>query len=143
MGKIVAFFGILVVGGVLVVWKLVGKTEDDGVMGVTNDKKVSGTDVRASEKKVSIKTSYENPAGSDEVGFSLTVNSEGVIVATETEVLAIHDISKKRQDAFASDLTAALQGKKLSDLSPIDRVGGSSLTTGAFNQAIPQLKAQL
>lgn len=142
MGKILAFLGILVVGGALVVWKFVGKSETDGKVG-TDTKGTAGTDMKASEKKVNTKVSYKNPAGDDEVGFTLTINGEGAIVATTTDVLATHDISKKRQEAFAAGLTASLSGKKLNDLTSIDRVGGSSLTTGAFNQALPQLKAQL
>ncbi len=142
MGKILAFLGILIVGGALVVWKFVGKSETGEKVG-TNTKGTAGTDMKASEKKVNAKVSYKNPAGDDEVGFTLTVNGEGTIIATATDVLATHDISKKRQEAFAAGLTTSLSGKKLNDLTSIDKVGGSSLTTGAFNQALPQLKAQL
>ena len=95
------------------------------------------------KKSVAVRTSYGNPAGSDEVGFVLALDDNGVIVNATTEVLATHDISKARQAAFASGLGTAIQGKKLSELTAIDRVGGSSLTTNAFNKALPELKAQL
>lgn len=142
MGKLMALLGILVIGGALVVWKFIGKSETEGKMG-TETKGATGTDMKTSEKKVNARVSYKNPAGDDEVAFMLTVNGEGVIVAASTEILAIHDISKKRQEAFASGLESVLAGKKLSDLASIDRVGGSSLTTAAFNQVLPQLKSQL
>jgi hypothetical protein len=48
-----------------------------------------------------------------------------------------------RQESFGSGAGAVLVGKKLSDLGAIDRVGGSSLTTNAFNTSIDKLKAQL
>ncbi len=137
-----AFLGIIIVVGTIVVWKFVGKSETGG-SATASDKGTSGTDLKAGEKKLNTKTSYENPGGKDEVGFTLTINTNGVIVGTATEVLAVHDIAKKRQETFASGLSAAIVGKKLSELTAIDRVGGSSLTTEAFNKALPQLKAQL
>ena len=94
-------------------------------------------------KSVSTKAVYKTPAGEDEVGFTLSVDASGVIVDAKADVLATHDISKKRQTAFAEELPAAVKGKKLSELASIDRVGGSSLTTKAFNDALTQLKSQL
>lgn len=138
-----ALVGILIVGGALVVWKFSGKSETDGSITSSDTKGTTGTDMKVSEKNVSTKAMYKNPAGEDEVGFALTVNADGVIVSATAEVLATHDISKKRQEAFAAEFPTALRGKKLSELLAIDRVGGSSLTTGAFNQALPELQAQL
>ncbi len=94
-------------------------------------------------KAVATKANYKNPAGEDEVGFTLYIDSVGTIVDVKTDVLAIHDISKKRQVAFAEGLSAAVKGKKLSELTAIDKVGGSSLTTKVFNDALVQLKSQI
>ena len=94
-------------------------------------------------KSVTTKAVYKNPAGEDEVGFTLSVDAMGVIVDAKTDILAVHDISKKRQTAFAEGLPAAVKGKKLSELSSIDKVGGSSLTTKSFNDALAGLKSQL
>jgi hypothetical protein len=143
MGKVLALAGILIVVGALVVWKFSGKSETDGRVAPSDTKGTTGTDMQASEKNVSTKAVYKNPAGEDEVGFALTVNTDGTIVSATAQVLATHDISKKRQEAFAAEFPAALRGKKLSELSAIDRVGGSSLTTAAFNQALPELQAEL
>lgn len=154
MNKIIAVLGIILIGGALVTWKLLGKETDKDVTVTRKEMPVTPATDRPWEvdmpsnaveegRKITTRVSYTNPAGEDEVGIALVVNAEGVIVATDTEILATHDISKRRQEAFASGLTAVLQGKKLSELTAIDRVGGSSLTTGAFNRALPQLKAQL
>ncbi len=89
-----------------------------------------------------IETSYVSPAGEEKVSFTLTVDGQGTITDAQTGVLAKSPISKMRQNSFAKDLPSALVGKKLADLSSIDRVGGSSLTTGAFNKALAELKAQ-
>ncbi len=94
-------------------------------------------------QSVSAKISYKNPSGEDEVGFTLVVDSLGVITDAKTDVLATNEISKKRQAAFADGLPAAVQGKKLSELASIDKVGGSSLTTKAFNDSLATLKSSL
>ena len=138
-----ALLGILVVAVGVVIWKSMDETEPMADKGGSGDKKTSGTDMQVAEKKVSTKTSYKNPAGDDEVGFSLMVNSEGVIVDAMVDILAIHAVSKTRQLAFSEGLAGAIKGKKLSELSAIDKVGGSSLTTGAFNASLAQLKGQL
>lgn len=72
-----ALLGILVVAAGVVIWKSMDETEPMADKGGSGDKKTSGTDMQVAEKKVSTKTSYKNPAGDDEVGFSLMVNSEG------------------------------------------------------------------
>lgn len=97
----------------------------------------------ATGKKLSVVTRYQNPGGSDEVGFDVVVDKNGVITEAVANVLAVNATSKLRQGAFAKDFPAAMKGKKLSELTKIDRVGGSSLTTGAFNTILPSLKAQL
>lgn len=94
-----------------------------------------------SEKKTTVRTSYKNPGGEDEVAFSLSVNEAGVITTASVEVLAKNPTSKQRQSAFAAGLPQAIQGKKLSELTAIDKVGGSSLTTASFNASLAALKA--
>lgn len=141
MGKVMAFFGIVVVAGALILWKFVGKTEP--VQPETTDKGASGTSLKAGERELSTKVSYKNPGGSDEVGFKVVVDASGVITDASVNILAVNPMSKTRQTAFAEGLPQALKGKKLSELSSIDRVGGSSLTTAAFNGALSTLKAEL
>lgn len=94
-------------------------------------------------KQLTTQTTYKEPAGESSVGFTLSVGSDGVITDATVEVLATHDVSKARQAAFAAEFSAAVKGKQLSELTAIDRVGGSSLTTKAFNDALATLKAQM
>lgn len=105
--------------------------------------KTTAAPVVPAAKDVAIKTSYASPAGTDEVGFTLSVDAMGTIIGAKTDVLTAHPISKKRQEAFADGLLPVVKGKKLSELSSIDKVGGSSLTTKAFNDSLDELKAQL
>lgn len=138
-----ALLGILVVAAGVVIWKSMDEIDPVADKAGSGDKKSSGTDMQVADKKLNTKTSYKNPAGEDEVGFNLMVNGEGVIVDATVDILAIHAVSKTRQLAFSEGLAGAIKGKKLSELSAIDRVGGSSLTTGAFNSSLAQLKEQL
>ncbi len=86
---------------------------------------------------------YTTPAGEDQVAFVLGVDAEGVIVDAKAEEMAEDMISEEKQKAFGMAFPDAVIGKKLSELSDIDDIGGSPLTTGAFNQSLPALKSQL
>lgn len=88
-----------------------------------------------------VETTYKTPAGEDAVAFQLLVDGSGTIARADTEVKAQNDISKKFQEAFSKDISSVLVGKRLSELSAIDTVGGASLTTKAFNDALGQLKS--
>ena len=120
-----------------------GTTTPQPSAAIPPSKEPMATNSAATQKEVMVKTSYQNPAGADDVRFTLVVDAAGTIVDAKTDVLAIHDISMKRQTAFAEGFTAAVKGKKLSELTAIDRVGGSSLTTKAFNESLAELKAGL
>ncbi len=94
-------------------------------------------------KQVSVDAPYESPAGEESIGITLSVDENGVITDAKAEVKATEEKSIVRQQAFADGLPTAVKGKKLSELTKIDKVGGSSLTTQAFNEALVKLKAQL
>ena len=81
--------------------------------------------------------SYTNPGGAVEVKFVLTVYI-CVITDAEAEVLATNSTSINRQLAFKSSFKDAVVGKPIAGLK-IDRVGGSSLTTKAFNDWVAAL----
>jgi hypothetical protein len=99
--------------------------------------------VAPGEKIASVETTYQSPAGEDKVGFKLAVDAKGVITDAQTDILGASPASVMYQKKFAEGLHTLVKGKKLSELTKIDRVGGSSLTTGAFNKALDQLKASI
>lgn len=88
-------------------------------------------------------TSYMSPAGEEKVGFTIVVDDQGIITDAQTTVLAKAPTSVMRQESFAKELPTVLVGKELASLTQVDRVGGSSLTTGAFNAALDELKSQI
>jgi hypothetical protein len=97
----------------------------------------------ATAKKIALNTSYGSPAGPEEVGFALNVDASGIITSAETIVKATDDKSIKYQNSFKKEFATKVVGKKLSDLSSVDKVGKASLTTNAFNASLGKLKAQL
>lgn len=94
-------------------------------------------------KTITDTQTYQSPAGPEEVGFSIVVDDTGTISEVSVENKAKAPISITRQDAFKAEIEAAVVGKKLSELEKIDRVGGSSLTTGAFNAFLTEAKEQV
>ena len=101
------------------------------------------TPVKATAKKISLNTSYKSPAGMEDVGFVLNVDASGVVKSAEAVVHATQRESVKYQNSFRDNFSTAVVGKKLSDLSRIDRVGKASLTTNASNASLSKLKAQI
>ncbi len=97
----------------------------------------------ANAKQLSASQTYRDPSGEEKVTFMLTVDATGVITEAASTVLAENPIAVRRQTAFRDGFSAAVVGKKLSDLTDIAVVSGSSLTTNAFNAALVSLKAQI
>lgn len=85
---------------------------------------------------------YESPGGQEINKFHITLEG-GVITNVEIEVFTEIDASIRYQQQFAKELPPLLIGKKLSDITVIDKVSGASLTTKAFNDALLKLKNQL
>lgn len=84
--------------------------------------------------------SYRAPSGNDEtVSVELSL-ADGVITAITVTPGASHPTSRQYQTRFAGGIAAAVVGKSIDELS-VDRVAGSSLTSGGFNRAIETIKA--
>jgi len=94
-------------------------------------------------KRVTADAEYDSPGGLDLVGFTLDVDATGTIQAIQVEKKIANPESTKYQQSFANAIPAVVVGKKLAELTDLDVVGRASLTTDAFNQALPALKQQL
>lgn len=82
---------------------------------------------------------YEAPSGTETV--EVTVTLAGGIV---TEVTVVGDATdptaQSRQAQFIAGIADIVEGKNIDDLD-VQKVGGSSLTSGGFNVAIEAIKA--
>jgi len=83
---------------------------------------------------------YVSPAGPSEVTVAITLEDDVV-----TDVLvtphATEGNSIQFQGQFADGIAAVVVGKDIDTLT-VSRVGGSSLTSGGFNDALAQIKAE-
>lgn len=94
-------------------------------------------------KEVSAEVSYSTPGDSvDHLRFVVSLDKQGVIQQIQTLDAETNEIPEKKQE-FNDQINGILKGKKLSELTAIDKVGKSSLTTDAFNQALSKLQSQM
>jgi uncharacterized protein with FMN-binding domain len=83
---------------------------------------------------------YISPAGPSHVTVELTLEGDLVTAVTVTP-LATDPTSKGFQTQFADGISAAIVGQDIDTLN-VSRVGGSSLTSGGFHDALEQIKAE-
>lgn len=93
-------------------------------------------------REISVVRTYTVPNGEDTERFTVFINDEGLIadikIREESE-----SVSSPKLVEFSKELLKVVKGKKLADLEEVDRVGTSSLTTKAFNDALGELKSQI
>lgn len=95
------------------------------------------------KREVSATVSYEVPGDKiDHLRFVVTIDAAGRIEQIQTLDAETNEVPEKKKD-FNSQVNVILKGKKLSELTAIDKVGQSSLTTWAFNDAIKDLQKQI
>jgi uncharacterized protein with FMN-binding domain len=82
---------------------------------------------------------YTSPNGAEKVDVTLTLESN---VVTDVTVKGYGESpnSKQYQSEFISGIAAEVVGKNIDDLS-VDKVAGSSLTSGGFNKAVDAIKS--
>lgn len=83
--------------------------------------------------------SYQSPGGTESVEVTITLAAN-----TVTAVTVVGDAqgsnSQIYQEMFASGIGAEVVGKNIDELA-VDKVAGSSLTSGGFNDALATIKA--
>lgn len=94
-------------------------------------------------REVSTTSTYKVPNGENNVRFTLLLNSSGVVVGVKSTDIRNSAAINEKLTEFSNNLLVIIKGKKLSELTAVDRVGKSSITTTAFNNALGALKAQI
>lgn len=84
--------------------------------------------------------SYQTPGGEESIGVTVTLES-GVVSAVQTEPMPSNGTTELYQGKFSSGIREQIVGTPLDDLS-VDKVSGSSLTSGGFRTAIEQIKSE-
>jgi uncharacterized protein with FMN-binding domain len=83
--------------------------------------------------------SYSTPGGEESISVELTVTGDVVSDVTVTPE-ASGGNAERFQGEFASGIADEVVGEDLAGLS-VDKVSGSSLTSGGFNEALDQIRA--
>jgi uncharacterized protein with FMN-binding domain len=83
---------------------------------------------------------YKSPNGTETVGVQLTL-ANGTVSAVEITEHPSNPNTRKFQGQFASGIAEQVVGKSLDEIK-VSKVAGSSLTSGGFNQAVEEIKAQ-
>jgi len=84
--------------------------------------------------------SYTSPGGTEEVTITLTLTGDTITAAT-AEGGATKPPSSQYQGEFVDNFAALIIGKDVADVT-LDKVAGSSLTSGGFNKAVETIKSQ-
>lgn len=84
--------------------------------------------------------SYQTPETVEKISVTVTI-ADDTVTAVEVTGDPQAPESKNFQSKFIGGISAQVVGKKLDDIS-VDRVSGSSLTSGGFNQALDTIRAE-
>lgn len=88
-------------------------------------------------------TSYKVPSGTEKIEFMVTVDDNGLITDVDYKSLGEpNPTSVKQQASFGANIDALVVGKKVLEVEAVDRVGTSSLSSGAFFKALESLESQ-
>lgn len=83
---------------------------------------------------------YISPGGPQSVGVTVTL-SNSVITAVSVDTSETKGPSLEYQGKFAGGISDVVVGKSIDEIE-VDKVSGSSLTSGGFNEAITQIKEE-
>ncbi|MET0447233.1 MAG: FMN-binding protein [Aeromicrobium sp.] len=115
-------------------------TVDDVTTGGGSSESGSASDTPYADGTYEASGSYQSPNGTESVDVTITLEGD---VITDVEVVGHGESpdSKRYQGEFIDGIADEVVGVDIDDIS-VDRVGGSSLTSGGFNQAVADIKEQ-
>lgn len=105
----------------------------------TEQIEVSDSPWTRTDNTLTTQLSYESPAGAETNTVTMTVDENDVVTAFEISIDTKNETSVRYQSNFVAQIETEIVGKKISELSNLDAVGGASTTTNAFTQAIKML----
>ncbi len=98
-------------------------------------------EVEGQFREIAANASFTAPSGDHIDRFSLFLDANGEVRGVKvTDTLEPGSAHEKHLAEFSEGLLIKIKGMKLSEIEPVDRIGSSSLTTTAFNNALAELK---
>ena len=110
-------------------------TSDSG----TSDSGTADTSAVYTDGTYTAEGSYQAPSGTESVDVTITLKGD-VISSVEVVRNATDPQAKQHQGEFIAGISDVVVGKDI-DTIKVDKVGGSSLTSGGFNKAVEEIKA--
>jgi uncharacterized protein with FMN-binding domain len=83
---------------------------------------------------------YVSPAGPSKVTVEITL-ADDIVTAVTVTPESTDSTAQGFQTQFADGIAAVVEGEDIDSLS-VSRVGGSSLTSGGFDDAVEKIKAE-
>lgn len=83
---------------------------------------------------------YRSPQGQETVGVQLTL-AAGTVTAVKITEHPSNPNTRKFQGEFSGGIAAQVVGRSIDELK-VEKVAGSSLTSGGFNEAVEKIKAE-
>ena len=83
---------------------------------------------------------YRSPQGQETVGVQLTL-ATGTVTAVKITEHPSNPNTRKFQGEFSGGIAAQVVGRNIDELK-VEKVAGSSLTSGGFNEAVEKIKAE-
>jgi hypothetical protein len=99
-------------------------------------------EVPAALREYSSVIKYPVPGKDHTIDFTFYVDGDGKV-----EMLKFTDVTdpehQVKVDEFEAEILTMVTGKKLSELTPFDKIGTSTLTTDALNEALVKIQATI
>lgn len=113
---------------------------DSGTETDTSDDTDTGADAGGFEDGTYEATGdYQAPSGTETVDVTVTL-ADGVITDVQVVGNATDPEAKQHQGEFIDGIAAEVVGKPIDGIQ-VSKISGSSLTSGGFNKAIEEIKA--
>ncbi len=140
---VVFLIGAVVVVSVFVYYRyaqsLFLSTKQEGAVAESGIAGTSG--MMPDRREVGAIVTYDAYEGKmDTLHFVVSLDKDGIIQEIKTLDAVTNEIPEKKKE-FNDQVNVLLKGKKLSELTTIDKIGGSSRTSEAFNKVLPELQA--
>ncbi len=131
---------VFVLTGLSIACALAGCTAPASTDGTTTDDSTTSTGSGSyTDGTYTASGDYQAPSGTETVEVSITLAANS-ITAVEVVGDATDPQAKLMQGEFIGGIGGVVVGKNIDSIQ-VDKVGGSSLTSGGFNAAIDAIKA--
>lgn len=105
----------------------------------TDSEEQAATDSEYEDGTYTASGSYTSPGGQETIDVTITIEDDVITAVTVDNPDTTNANSLRYQQEFIDGIAAEVVGVSIDEIS-VDRVGGSSLTSGGFNDALETIK---